>query len=180
LTEPLRVDDWLNNGVNVIFADKDHIRDAVKSGEFPPRADRQACAGVRKLTGVDICSVLFRGLPVIDAKKNVVETPNQQPIFEVPGGVVTLSRTTVRIAADAGFQLKRAVRVIPESADGVRIDIYGELEATFRKLFSEIVLPGDRLQLDYVLTPGKFHHAVIRVHPGPNLNEQGDWLLWEN
>jgi hypothetical protein len=180
LKEPLTVDDWLHNGVNVIFAHEGTVTDAFESGQFPPPADGAGCSGVRKLIGAASCAIIFRGLPVVEGNSNVVETANRQPIFEVPEGMVTLSRTTIRIPADAGLQLKRLVRVVPESVDGVRLEIYGEHGAKFRKLASETVLPGESRELNYVIPPGEFDHAIIRVHPGPNANELGDWLLWES
>jgi hypothetical protein len=180
LMQPLETDSWLNNGVNVILPRDGELIDAVETGQFPPVTAGDICGMVRKLTSVDSsCSVLFRGRPVLDGSRDLVETPNRLPIFEVPEGTVTLSRTTIRIATYAGFHFKGAVRVVPESFDGVVVEIYKQHKATFEKVFSQTVAPGERRELIYSVLPFEAEHVLIRIHPGENRNEQSDWLIWE-
>ena len=50
LNEPLETDKWLNNGVNVVFAQNGEITDPVETGEFPPSTDPKICSVVRRLT----------------------------------------------------------------------------------------------------------------------------------
>lgn len=105
LKEPLDVNSWLTNNVNVVLARDGNFTDAVAAGLFPPAADSDLCALAGKLTGTESrCSIVFRGQPVIAANSNVVETPNNLPIFEVAGGLVTLSRTTIRTPALDGHR----------------------------------------------------------------------------
>lgn len=180
LQQPLEVDQWLTNRVNVILPHDGNITDMFQVGQFPPRAHSDVCVLVRKLTHADTqCSILFRGEPVIDTNGRIVETPNGLPIFEVAEGVVTLSRTTIRIPA-AKFALKRTVRVVPESVDGVVIDLYGQRQSVFTKLLSQRVLPGESRELDYFNGPDELDYVVIRIHPGSNRDEQRDWVVWES
>jgi hypothetical protein len=179
LKEPLETDKWLNNGINVVFAQDGEITDPVETGEFPPSTDPKICSVVRPLTdtGQD-CSILFRGVPLaVDSSS--VETPGPLPVFEVPEGVVTLSRTTIRIAAYAGFQLKRDVLVDSKSVDGMVVEIYGYRDSVFTKAFSQPLVPGEYRELSYSIPPDVFEYVFIRIHPGPNSDEQDDRLVWK-
>jgi hypothetical protein len=179
LKEPLETEAWLNNGVNVVVANGGDIMDAVKTGEFPPEADRDVCALVYRFARTDDgCAVLFRGQP-FDVESAGIETPSQLPVFETQDGVVTLPRTTIRVAADAGFQLQQTARLLANAAASLRVEIYGHRESRFTKAFSQELLPGERRELSYVVPRGVFDHIFIRVQPGPNSNELKDWLLWE-
>jgi len=179
LKEPLETDKWLNNGVNVVFAQNGQITDSVKTGEFPPSTDPKICSVVRQLTDTERdCSILFRGQP-LDGESSPVETPSHLPVFEVPEGLVTLSRTTIRIAADDGFQLRSDVLVDPKSVDGMMVEIYGYHDSLFKKEFSQALIPGEHRELSYFIPPDVFDYVFIRIHPGPNSDEQNDWLVWE-
>jgi hypothetical protein len=174
------VDEWLANGVNIILPQQGNITDVVTTGRFPPPTDDSICRVVRKITGTDRnCAVLFRGHPILDGSTGLVETPNDLPIFEVSSGIVTLSRTTIRIAAAEGLQLKRTIRVVPESHDGVVVEIYGERKTTFVKVLSQTVRPGEVRELTHWVPPGQLDHIFIRIHPGPKFDERSDWLVWE-
>lgn len=177
--DPLDTDRWLNNAVDVILPQDGAIQDVVRAGQFPPRAAPELCRMIAGITGVESrCSVLFRGHAVLDATRKIVETPNGLPVFEVPEGIVTLSRTTIHIAARAGFDLKRTVYAVPESVDGVRVEFYAQYKDGFQRLISEEVQPGERRELQFYLPPGRAEHVVIRIHPGTARNEQSDWLIW--
>jgi Na+/H+ antiporter NhaA len=179
LNEPLETDKWLNNGVNVVFAQNGKITDAVKTGEFPPTTDPKICSIVRGLTNTERdCSILFRGQP-LNGDSITVDTPGHLPVFEVPEGLVTLSRTTIRIAADEGFQLRSHVLVDPKSVDGMLVEIYGYHAPLFTKEFSQPLIPGEHRELSYVIPPDVFEYVLIRIHPGPNSDEQNDRLVWE-
>jgi hypothetical protein len=180
LKQPLEMDSWLANNVNVVLPRDGNITDAVSAGLFPPVTDSDLCALAGKLTGTESrCSVIFRGQPLIAADSNVVETPNRLPIFEVTGGLVTLSRTTIHKPALDGFDLNRTARVVPESVDGVAVEIYGQKKTSFTKVFSQKLIPGERRELRYSVAPGAFDHVLIRIDPGVNGDEQRDWLVWE-
>jgi hypothetical protein len=179
LKEPLETDKWLNNGVNVVFAQDGEITDAVKTGEFPPLTDPKICSVVRQLTETESdCSILFRGQP-LDGDSNPAEIPGDLPVFEVPEGLVTLSRTTIRVAADDGFQLRSDVLADPKSVDGMLVEIYGYNNSVFTKAFSQPLIPGESRELSYLIPPDVFEYVFIRIHPGPNSDEQNDRLFWE-
>jgi hypothetical protein len=179
LKEPLEIEAWLNNGVNVIVANGGDITDAVKTGQFPPQADREVCALVHRFARTsDGCAVLYRGQP-FDVEGAAIETPSQLPVFETPDGVVTLPRTTIRVAAHAGFQLQQTTRLLENAAASLRVEIYGHRESMFTRALSQELLPGQRRELDYVVPPGVFDHVFIRIQPGPNSNELTDGVLWE-
>ena len=92
---------------------------------------------------------------------------------------MTLSRTTIRIAADDGFQLRSDVLVDPKSVDGMMVEIYGYHDSLFKKEFSQVLIPGEHRELSYFIPPDVFDYVFIRIHPGPNSDEQNDWLVWE-
>jgi len=92
---------------------------------------------------------------------------------------VTLSRTTIRFGADRGFDLRRTVRVMPESLDGAIVEIYEERGQVFHKVLSESIPPGERRLIQYSTPAGRLQHVVIRIDAGPYNNEQGDRVIWE-
>ena len=92
---------------------------------------------------------------------------------------MTLARTTIRIAADDGFQLRSHVLVDPKSVDGMVVEIYGYHAPLFTKAFSQTLIPGEHRELSYAIPPDVFEYVLIRIHPGPNSDEQDDRLVWE-
>ncbi len=179
LKEPLETQEWLNNGVNVVLARNGEIMDALKAGQFPPPAHQNVCFLIRKLVATaKECAVLFRGQP-LDESSGSLATPNHLPIFEVPEGVATLSRVTIRIAADGGLFLRRAVRLDSKSP-GMTVELYGQRGTSFKKIFARRLKPGERCELLYSIAPDVFDHAVLRIQPAGSLSGgQNDWLLWE-
>lgn len=177
LEQPLETEAWLNNTVNVVVASNGDITDAVRTGQFPPESDQDVCALVHQLTATSrSCAVLYRGQP-FHRPSQVIETPGQSPIFEVPEGVVTVSRTTIRVESDSGLDLNHVIQLGEESVDGVIVEIFGQRDAVFTKVSADPMIAGERREWSYSLEPGVFDYVFIRIHP--NSDEQNDWLVWE-
>lgn len=177
--ESIPTDLWLRNQVAVVVARHGDLIDAAKAGFFPPPGKRDLCKIVDEIVPVrGICSVLYRGQPVLETTRNVVESPNGFSIFRVQEGIVTLSRTTIQIDVTGGLNLRRNVRLVPESADGVVVEVYKESRGFFEKLFSQDIGPAEQRNLDFAIAPGQADHVVIRISPGSDGDERGDWLVW--
>jgi hypothetical protein len=125
------------------------------------------------------CSILFRGYPLVASESSVAETPNGLPVFSVSEGIVTLSRTAVRIPSMGGFVFNRTLRVVPESRDGVLVRIYHERERHFDLAREVPIRPGERVMLEHFVGPDEADHVIIRIHPGAQSDEVRDWVIWE-
>ena len=176
LKQPLETDAWLNNGITVVLANGGEITDAVKTGHFPPESHQDICGLIRTITGVEQgCAILFRGQP-FDSQGGLVEA-STFPVFQTPQGIAIVSRTTIRVAARSGLDLKHVLRLDPESVDGVRIEVFGQRDAVFTKAASESIMAGERREWSYSVPAGVYDYVFIRIHP--NSNETNDRLLWE-
>jgi hypothetical protein len=174
---PLETEVWLNNGVNVVVASDGEITDAVETGQFPPESDPDVCALISQLATTRSCAVLYRGQPFERGASQAIDTPGQSPVFEVPEGIVTISRTTIRVEAESGLDLDHVIQLVAESADGVIVEVFGQRDAVFTKVASEPLIAGERRDFTYSLEPGVFEYVFIRIHP--NSDERNDWLVWE-
>jgi hypothetical protein len=180
LNQPFPTDQWLFNSVNVVAPSRGTVEDAFAPGVFPPNADRHLCSLVERLTGaMSPCSILFRGYPLVASESSVAETPNGLPVFSVSEGIVTLSRTAVRIPSMGGFVFNRTLRVVPESRDGVLVRIYHERERHFDLAREVPIRPGERVMLEHFVGPDEADHVIIRIHPGAQSDEVRDWVIWE-
>jgi hypothetical protein len=178
LGEELPVDELLANRVNVVLADNGRLSDPLSEGAFPPPSREDLC-GVLPFIAPGDCAVIFRGRPIVMDNGAVVETPTGFPIFTSDQGVVTLSRTTISFPYRDDFELNHTLRVIPESADGVIFRIHIQRGSTFELVFSAELAPGERRTVNFKLGRVEADRIVIRISPGANRDEDGDWVVWE-
>jgi hypothetical protein len=177
---PLPMDQLLSNSVNVVIPTWYGFSNALVTGRFPKFTDTDLCGPMRRLTASEgQCAVFFRGLAIEDATMPVVETPNGMPIIDRDDEIVTLSRTTVFIKHSGHIRVEAQLRVSQESRDGVVVQVFASINGRFNPVFRLNIGPGERVHLNenFELPPASIF--VLRISPGANGDESGDWLIWE-
>ena len=178
-SSPLPMDLLLSNSVNVVIPTRQGFHDAFEIGRFPQYRDEQLCGPIRRLAGSEAdCAVFFRGFPVENTNTPLVETSTGMPIVDLNDEIVTLSRTTVFLNGSGGIRFNAILRMIPESSDGVSVHIYRVQDARFQRVFERDIRPGEQIRLEKDFDGPLGSMFVLRIDPGPNEDEKGDWLVW--
>jgi hypothetical protein len=178
--QALQMDSLLSNAVNVVVPGSGVFHNAQETGRFPQLHASRLCDPISRFTSsIEGCAVFFRGYALENIDKSVVETPDGMPIFELNNEIVTLSRTTVFLNGRSPIQFNANLRTARESADNVDLEIYRAFNGTVDRLYQRHVAPGEQVQLRQNFKVFPESMFVLRVGPGPNGNENGDWLIWD-
>ncbi len=177
---PLPMEPVLSNSFNIIRATWAGI-DVVPLGDgrFPRIRDSDLCGPIRTLMGSEgDCAIYFRGVPLEEGDTPLGEPPNGKPIFARGDEALLRSRTTAFLGGSTGIKVNAILTASKESADGVSVQVYRVLNGTFINVFEQNIRPGETVHLKKVLSALSPSIFVLRIGPGPNGNELGDWVAW--
>ena len=180
LKQTIPVDNLYQNRLNLVTASAGKIKDSFAEVPLAMGPTRPICSVIHELLGTSgRCTAIYKDVLLPKDVQNVAETPSGLPVFRVKEGIVTVSYGSFLVEAVNGLTLHRKLRLVPESRDGVVLEIYSRREHSFFKDYSRYVAPGERFRLDFDLPPGVATHAVLRIRRGPMNDPSADWLVWE-
>jgi hypothetical protein len=181
LRQPIPLDSFFENRVNVIAAVNGRIADRFIEAPLAMGPARPICSLIHELMGTSgRCTAIYQGLLLAKDVRNVAETPSGLPVFRVNNEIVTISHGSFMVDASDGLRFQRNVRLIPESRDGIILDLYSRRNGHFKSEYSRFVAPGERFKMDVNIPPQIATHAVLRIRRGPLNNSMADWLVWSN
>lgn len=181
LQQPIPVDSLFTNRLNVVTATDGKLTDTFGDGPLAMGPTRPICSLVHELMGTSgRCTAIYKGLLVPKESRSVAETPSGLPVFRLKDEIVTISYGSFMVEARNGLRVQRSVRLVPESRDGVILEIYSKRNGSFIQEYSRYVAPGERFKLGVTIPSQIATHAVLRIRRGPSDDSTADWLVWRD
>ena len=181
LRQPIPIDSLYQNRLNVVTAAGGKISDSFSDDPLVMGPARPICSVIDELLGTSgRCTAIYKGIVLPKDVRNVAETPSGLPVFKSKDGIVTISYGNFMVEAKNGLHLQRSVRLVPESRDGVVLEMYTRRNGSFYTDYSRYVAPGERFNVDLTIPPQIASHAVLRIRRGPMNDQTADWLVWDN
>ncbi len=178
--QPLNMDRFLANQVNVVIPTSPGLREALATGEFPELKQDNLCATARRLVSSEgPCAVFLRGFQVQDNGSPARGTAAEASLFEAGEEFVTPSRTTLFLDNTTGVEISGSVLLAPESTDGVFLQLFTQIAGIFHPILEKEIRPGERMTLSRRIDPSEASLVVLRIGPGPRGEETGDRLVWD-
>ena len=181
LQQPIPIDNLYQNRLNIVTAVGGKIKDSFADVPLVMGPTRPICSVIHELMGTSgRCTAIYKAMLLPKEVRDIAETPSGLPVFHVKEEIVTISYGSFIVEAINGLMLRRNVRLVPESRDGVFLDIYSRRNGSFQLDYSRYVAPGERFKIDFSIPPQMATHAVLRIRRGPMNDQSGDWLIWNS
>jgi hypothetical protein len=154
LRQPLPVDNLFDNRLNVVTAVGGKIKDSFADVPLLMEPARPICSVIHELLGTSgRCTAIYNSMLLPKDVRDVAQTPSGLPVFRMNYGIVTISYGSFIVEAQNGLKVHRNVWLVPESRDGVFLNIYSRRNGSFFTDYSRYVAPGERFSLDFEIPP---------------------------